>query len=176
MTHPFRIAMTVLLLGITLAVVALPSASPAASRKATADRTVELPILKRPLQKGEVISESDLVIVETSARRLQRSALTELDSLVGKAARRYLPAGRAILARDVATPLAVRKGDLVAIVYTTPFMTLTARGRVLEDAAAGESVRTLNAHSKRTVEALAIAPGIVATRPITHQELAEALK
>ena len=57
--------------------------------------------------KRRVISESDLVIVETSARRLQRSALTELDSLVGKAARRYLPAGRAILARDVATAAAL---------------------------------------------------------------------
>ena len=73
-------------------------------------------------------------------------------------------------------PLAVRKGDLVAIVYTTPYMTLTARGRALEDAPAGASVRTLNNHSKRMVEATAIAPGIVATRPISHAELAEALR
>ena len=30
--------------------------------------------------------------------------------------------------------------------------------------------------SKRTIEATAIAPGIVATRPISHEELAEMMR
>lgn len=140
------------------------------------DALVRLPMLKRPIKREEVISNGDIVWVDTSARRLPRTALTNIEDLVGKAARRYLAPGRAVLARDVTEPLTIKKGDLVSIVYSTPFLTLTARGRALEDAVAGNAVRILNAHSNRTVEAMAIAPGLVATRPITHQELAEALK
>lgn len=149
------------------------SAKTSASAEA---RTVRVPTLRRPVARGETITESDLLWVESNARRLPRTALTEADDLVGMSARRYLSAGRAILARDVTPPLAVRKGDLVTIVYTTPFMTLTARGRVLEDAPAGQAVRTLNAHSKSLIEATAIAPGIVAARPISHHQLAEAFR
>jgi len=138
--------------------------------------TVRLPTLRRPIARDAVITEEDILWVDTNARRLPRTALLDASAIVGMAAKRYLPAGRAILARDVSEPLAVRKGDLVAIVYTTPHMTLTARGRALEDAAAGEAVRTLNAHSNRTVEATAVAPGIVATRQFSHSELAEALR
>ncbi|MEQ9121315.1 MAG: flagellar basal body P-ring formation chaperone FlgA, partial [Alphaproteobacteria bacterium] len=121
--------------------------------------TVRLPTLRQPIARDAVITEGDILWIDTNARRLPRTALLDASSIVGMAAKRYLPAGRAILARDVAEPLAVRKGDLVAIVYTTPHLTLTARGRALEDAAAGEAVRTLNAHSNRTGEATAGAPG-----------------
>ncbi len=146
------------------------------ARLPAADALVRLPMLKRPIKREELISESDIVWVDTSARRLPRTALTDIDDLVGKAARRYLAPGRAVLARDVAEPLTIKKGDLVSVVYTTPFLTLTARGRALEDAPTGDAVRVLNAHSNRTVEAMAVAPGLVATRPISHKQLAEALK
>lgn len=138
--------------------------------------TIKLPVLRRPIARHETIAASDIAWTETRLRRLPRTALTDPQELVGMAARRRLNAGRPILARDVQEPMAVRKGDLVAIVYTTPHMTLTARGRALEDAPPGGSVRTLNAHSRRTVEATAIAPGIVATQPISHKQLMEAMR
>jgi flagellar basal body P-ring formation protein FlgA len=149
---------------------------PIGGESASAGDTVSLPMLKRPIARDDIISADDIVWVDTNARRLPNTALLEEDELIGMVARRHLQAGRAILARDITRPLAVKKGDLVAIVYTTPFMTLTARGRALEDAPAGAPVRILNAHSNRTVEATAIAPGIVATRPLTHAELAEAIR
>jgi flagella basal body P-ring formation protein FlgA len=138
--------------------------------------TIKLPVLRRTIARYETITENDIAWTETALRRVPRAALTDPAALIGMAARRRLNPDRAILARDVQIPLAIRKGDLVAIVYTTPFMTLTARGRALQDAAAGAPIRTLNAHSKRTIEATAIAPGIVATRPISHEELAEMMR
>ena len=138
--------------------------------------TIRLPVLRRAIARYETITENANAWTKTALRRVPRAALTDPAALIGMAARRHLNPGRAIMARDVQIPLAIRKGDLVAIVYTTPFMTLTARGRALQDAAAGAPIRTLNAHSKRTIEATAIAPGIVATRTISHEELAEMMR
>jgi flagellar basal body P-ring formation protein FlgA len=174
MKHMKHLALILLLLA-TAGLADAPAAV-AASRQSAEPELIRIPMLKRPIARDEIISADDIVWYETSARRMPGTAMTEAESLIGMAAQRYLPAGRVILARDIGAPLAVRKGDLVAIVYTTPYMTLTARGRVLEDAAAGASVRTLKSHSNRTVEATAIAPGIVATRPITHEQLAEAMR
>lgn len=157
---------------------ALPTSYANAGKRAAAPavETVRLPVLRRRIDRYETIAANDIAWTETSIRRVPRNAITDVDELIGKAARRRLNAGRPILARDIQTPLAIRKGDLVAIVYTTPYMTLTARGRALQDAPAGGAVRILNAHSRRTVEATAIAPGIVATRPFSHAQLAEAMQ
>ena len=149
---------------------------PGSSSRRTAETPSNCPFSVAPIARYETITENDIAWTETALRRVPRAALTDPAALIGMAARRRLNPGRAILARDVQIPLAIRKGDLVAIVYTTPFMTLTARGRALQDAAAGAPIRTLNAHSKRTIEATAIAPGIVATRPISHEELAEMMR
>jgi len=137
---------------------------------------VRVPTLKRQIARYEIIGPDDIIWIKTNVRRLPRNALIEARHVIGMAAKRNLSAGRAILARDLSEPLTIKKGDIVSIVYTTPHMTLTARGRALENAKAGEGVRALNAHSQRTVEATAIAPGIVATRPLTHAELAEAMR
>ncbi len=173
--HRFPLAFALFAI-LTAATVGLPHGAAAAQREGDRIETIRIPVLKRPVSRDDLIGAGDIDWVETSLRRMPQTALTEADSLIGMAAQRRLQPGRAILARDVAPPLAVRKGDLVAIVYTTPFMTLTARGRALEDAAAGATIRALNNHSKRTVQATAIAPGIVATRPLSHAELAEALR
>lgn len=169
----------VLFAAVALLLFAGQPSGPASARQqiaANTGDTIKLPVLRRTIARYETITENDIAWTETALRRVPRAALTDPAALIGMAAKRRLTAGRAIMARDLETPLAIRKGDLVAIVYTTPYLTLTARGRALQDAAAGAPVRTLNAHSRRTIEATAIAPGIVATRPISHKDLAEAMR
>lgn len=88
-------------------------------------------MLRRTIARYGTITENDVAWTETAIRPVSQSALTDPAALIGMAARRRLNPGRAIMARDVQIPFAIRNGDLVAIVYTTPFMTLTARGRAL---------------------------------------------
>ena len=49
--------------------------------------------------------------------------------------------------------IAVRRGDMLTLVYIAPGMQLTTRARATNDAAIGDPVRVVNLQSNRTVEA-----------------------
>lgn len=115
--------------------------------------TVELPVLNKPMKKGEIIGDGDIEWLEWQARRMPRDAVTDIAELVGLAARRSLRPGLPVRGRDVGEPIVVVKGSIVSLVYRTPMMVLTAGGRALEDGAMGSVVRVLNSQSKVVVEA-----------------------
>lgn len=114
---------------------------------------VELPVLNKPVKKGEVIGEGDIEWLEWQVRRVPRDAITDLADLVGMAARRSLRPASPLRARDVGEPIVVAKGSAVRLVYRIPSMVLTVGGRALEDGAMGSVIRVLNSHSKIVVEA-----------------------
>lgn len=49
--------------------------------------------------------------------------------------------------------IAVRRGEIVTLVYTAPGMQLTTRARATGDASVGDTVQLVNMQSNRTVEA-----------------------
>lgn len=114
----------------------------------------KVPVLVRPLARGEVIGEADIEWLPMRADRLDRNAATSAAQLVGMTPVRGLRAGRAIRVSDVQPPLLVTKGALVTMTVVAPGLTLTATGRALDDGAEGDFVRVLNLQSKRTVEGL----------------------
>jgi len=124
-----------------------------------AHSAIEIPVLTASLAAGEIIDESDLVWTLARADRLRDDAITGMDGLVGREAKRGLRANEAIRAADVKRPAAIEKGDTVVIVYQRPGLTLTARGRALEEAALGETIRLVNLQSNRTLEAIASGAG-----------------
>ena len=115
--------------------------------------SVELPMLNKPMKKGEIIGEGDIEWLVWKARRVPRDAITDSADLVGLAAGRSLRPGQPVRARDVNEPIVVAKGSAVSLVYRTTFMVLTAGGRALEDGAMGSIIRVLNSQSKVVVEA-----------------------
>jgi hypothetical protein len=66
--------------------------------------------------------------------------------------------------RAVADAL-VRRGQPVMIVYEQPGFALTLRGRALEDAGLGQSVRVLNTSSNQTIDAVVTGPGAARASP-----------
>lgn len=60
---------------------------------------------------------------------------------------------------------AVRRNEPVTLVYQTGGVSLTLRGRALEDAAVGQPVRVLNTASNRTIDAIVTGPGVARTNP-----------
>jgi flagellar basal body P-ring formation protein FlgA len=73
-------------------------------------------------------------------------------------ARATLPAS-ASGGRNVADA-AVRRGDMVSIVFLSAGLQLSTRARAMEDAAVGQSVRLLNTTSNRAIDAIVTAPGM----------------
>lgn len=126
----------------------------------------EVPVVTRRILPGEIIKNSDIDILSVRSDHLQRNAIVDVAQLVGKSPKRTLRPGRPITARDVREPVLVPKRGLVTIYYQRPRMTLTAKGRAMEDGAEGEVIRIANVQSNTVIEAVVIGPYKVAVNAI----------
>jgi flagella basal body P-ring formation protein FlgA len=88
------------------------------------------------------------------------------------AARRPLRAGAAAQGRDLTAPQVIKAGDPVTVTWRAGGVTLSLQGKAAANAAAGESVAVVNLTSKKTVQAVAIAPGQALVGPAADQFLA----
>ncbi len=84
--------------------------------------------------------------------------LTEVRVVRPGGARATLPAsstgGRSV------SDAAVRRGDMVSIVFLSAGLQLSMRARAMEDAAVGQSVQLMNTTSNRPIDAIVTAPGM----------------
>jgi flagella basal body P-ring formation protein FlgA len=125
----------------------------------------EVPALVRPIAAGQMIAADDVVWIDVRADRLGVNPILDEAQIVGQMARRSLAASRALKAHDLKTPDAVKKGELISIVYELPGLKLTARGKVLANAATGDTVRVVNLSSSRTIEVTITGPGTAVAIP-----------
>ncbi|MBM2575686.1 flagellar basal body P-ring formation protein FlgA [Jannaschia sp. Os4] len=124
-------------------------------------RMQDVPVPRRHLMPGEIISEGDLDLKAMPARRVPAFALTAMDALVGQQVHRMLAEGRPIAGRSVRAPLAIRKGDRVEIRFAEGGLVVAAPGKALSDAASGGAVRIVNLASNRSLNGVARPNGIV---------------
>lgn len=130
--------------------------------------SLEVPALSRAVSSGQIITESDIIWTATRADRLRQDAVLDASGLIGMQAKRSLRPGEPLREYDIKRPAAVEKGSLVTVFYQKPGLTLTARGRALEEGAKGEVVRIVNLSSNRTIEAVAAGPGKAVVRDNTY--------
>lgn len=123
--------------------------------------TARLPVLRRPVTAGEVISASDIELVSIRGRKLAADTVSGADLVAGKAAKRTLRAGEPIRVADLQEPMLVAKKSLVTLMVQTPYLTITTQGRALEDGALGDSVQVVNAKSNKTVIGVVAGPDTV---------------
>ncbi len=132
---------------------------------------VRIPVLNRKVAKGHIIRQGDTEWLELDAGRIKPNTITELDQLVGQAARSALNPGRPLHVRHVRKPVLVAKGSLVTIVLQVPRMRLTARGKVLENGSRGDTVRVMNIKSKRILVGVVSEAGTVRVGTADHLAL-----
>lgn len=126
----------------------------------------DIPVVNRRVLPGEIIREGDVETLSVRADHLQRNAIVDAEQLIGKSPKRTLRPGRPISTSEVQPPVLVPKRGLVTIVYQRPRMTLTAKGRAMEDGAEGEVIRISNIQSNTVIEAVVIGPYKVAVNAI----------
>ena len=127
----------------------------------TALELVEVAVLNRPLARGETVQAGDLALERRVRESVPSDAQMDGPALAGRVARRPLGAGSVVRAGDLAKPEIVARGDLVAVIYEAPGITLTMRGRAMEAGAQGDAIAVVNPQSKRTLQATVVAPGRV---------------
>lgn len=132
-------------------------------------RTVDVPVLKTRVLRGDLITENDLEWIKMKAERVQPNVLVDMSELIGKTPRRGIRAGFPIRDNDVSRPVLVEKNSLVTIIHQVPNMILTAQGKAMQDGADGDIVQIKNGRSNQIVEAEVIAPGRVAVKSLSQQ-------
>ncbi len=117
-------------------------------------RIVSLPELARKMDRNEIISARDIQWVQAPADRLDATVIADEKQLVGMAARHLLRPGEPIRTSDVQPPILVNRGAVVTMIYRTPYMVITTRGKAVQDSAKGDTIRVMNVESKRELDAV----------------------
>ncbi len=122
----------------------------------------QVPVPNRLISAGEIVRAEDLDWQPVQIGRLANNSLTDAQQVVGHMAKRPLKAGQVLRNSDLAMAPAVKKNDLVRLVVQTGQMTLTVQGKVLQDAAIGQTVRVVNVTSNRQLSGTVLDGGTVA--------------
>ena len=121
---------------------------------------IEVPVLTRRLHRSDIIEEADLEWVAVPEHRLRKDVLMSAEELIGKAPRRVISEGRPIREAEIENPIITAKGDIVQVIYTTPFMELRTIGMALEEGAKGDHIRIRNSESDIVIHATLLDEGI----------------
>lgn len=140
---------------IGLAVVFLLSAEVGASGMALPVPTVT--ILQGDVLADELIGEQRFTV---NARQVQ-GFHTSRDAVVGKVARRVLPAGHAIPINALREPWVFKEGDRVPLVFDSGGLSIEATGIALEPGVAGKLISVRNADTGIIVRGVVQASGRV---------------
>jgi flagellar basal body P-ring formation protein FlgA len=131
----------------------------------TAIETVAAVAVEHPIERGQIIKQSDLTILRRP--KSETGAISKIAEVIGLAARQELRPGQPLHSADLTKPAVVQRNDTVTIVFQAPGLVLTLRGVAQEGGAIGDSIGVLNADSKRVVQAQVTAPGRVSVSAVT---------
>ena len=122
-----------------------------------------LPVVRttRPLSKGTILGDKDLVLVETDIRRVNKAYYTDRTELLGRQLKRTLGAKQLVSASSLSKYLMVRKGDLVVIEAKKGGMLIRMNGTAMEDGEQGKQINVRNSRSGRIVRAYVSRVGVV---------------
>jgi flagella basal body P-ring formation protein FlgA len=123
--------------------------------------TVEAAVLTRAVERNEVLKSSDVVTERRPKAEVGTDAAVRALA-VGMQTRKQLRAGQALRVADLAKPDLVQRDDNVTLIYESPGLYLTIRGKALENGTEGDLVSVINLQSKRTVSGVVIGRGQVA--------------
>ncbi|HIJ64220.1 MAG TPA: flagellar basal body P-ring formation protein FlgA [Rhodospirillaceae bacterium] len=115
-------------------------------------KTVEVPVLAHPVNRGDVIDAHALTWSRVREVSVRRDFLTNAEAIVGMVAHQPLKSGQMVSMNDVEKQLAVAKGAMVTLVLKVGSMSLTSQGRAVEQGSVGDTIRITNTRSNMTVE------------------------
>jgi flagella basal body P-ring formation protein FlgA len=135
-----------------LAILAVPATGPTLITQqvvGTIYEKTQVPVLKRLISAGETIQAEDIDWTSSRVDQLVSNAVTDSQQMVGRIAKRPLRPGQLLRISDLISEPTVHKNSLVTIAVQTPTMSLTVRGKALDDGAIGQSIRVVNVNTNK---------------------------
>ncbi|MFN3827064.1 MAG: flagellar basal body P-ring formation chaperone FlgA [Micavibrio sp.] len=142
------------------AVIAAPSASnPVREMTVTGyvERMISIPVLSSSLKNGDVISSADIDYIDVLQRDVQRDYVIDAEAMIGMTPRRMVMAGKPVRDLELENPQIINRGSSITLIYKDGAMTLSARGKSMQNGAKGDLIRVVNMSSNRTMEGIVTA-------------------
>jgi flagella basal body P-ring formation protein FlgA len=127
----------------------------------TITETVEVPVLIRAFNRGEVVRTADISFERRPKGEVAPDTIVGQAAVAGLAARQSLRAGAPLRRSDLVRPEIVKRDENVTIIYEVPGILLTLRGKATESGALGDTISVVNPQTKRVVQAVVSGPGKV---------------
>lgn len=121
----------------------------------------KIPVLVQAVSPNQVADASLFMLQIRDVAALPQGYLLSIEQAVGQRFRRGLSANAVPAPADLSPPRWVRRGDPVQLIGRAGAIEVRAEGRALADGLAGGRVRVENLRSRRVVEGVVSAPGLV---------------
>ena len=125
---------------------------------------VSIPVLNAPINRSELIVESDIVFQEMEIDADLQGVFIDPKQIVGKIAVRNLIAGKPLRPSDLKAPQLISRGQSVNITSRAGGLIVTMKGKALGNARAGDRLWVQNQSSNKRVEGEVTAEGEVLIR------------
>jgi flagella basal body P-ring formation protein FlgA len=132
----------------------------------TAIETVDAAVLTRNVERSDLLKSADIVIERRTKAEVGTDVASREQSL-GMQVRRSMRAGQSLRAADLVKPDLVQRDQSVTVIYDSPGLYLTTRGKALDSGTEGDVVTVLNPQSKRTVTGIVTGRGQVTIQVAT---------
>lgn len=124
----------------------------------------EAVVAARPLAGASLLTLQDVRLAQVELSAGAAGALTDPQQVVGKILRRPLLSDAVVTLDSLEEPRLVRRDDQVMLVAAGSGIEVRMQGRALADGVAGETIKVRNLGSKRVIEGIVEAPGLIRVR------------
>ena len=121
--------------------------------QAEVDGWRELPVAARPLERGEVITGTDLANERRNLAQIQGSPILTAGDAVGKRARSAIRQGSTLAANQLEKVMVVAAGQQVTILLENESLQLTTLGQAKGPGAPGDLIQVQNLTSQKVIPA-----------------------
>lgn len=117
--------------------------------------------MRQNLARGNVLQLSDLESRRINISRLTNGYFIDKNEVQGKILKRSLRRGDVLTNGMLDVRKLVKRGDIVTIMVSSNTLAIRVKGRALMDGRKGDMIRVKNQSSKREIQAIVVAIGIV---------------
>ena len=124
----------------------------------------QVAVSSHPLSRGEEINSENIQFIEKEISSLNNGYFIQKKVLIGKIAKRALPAGHIFTPKSIKSPNLVLRGEEVAIIVKSNGFQVRVTGEALMDGSAKQKIKVKNKTSKKVLEAIVTGRGTVNVR------------
>ncbi len=118
-----------------------------------------VPVLTRSIHHGETITAADIEWQNLPSSQINQSTIMDETALLGATPKRQeLVANKPLAKHDVSIPHMVLRNQPVIIYAESPNISMTAKGKALENGSKDAYVKIMNVDSQRVIHATVIGP------------------